>query len=676
MNRKKRRAAALILSAALMFPSVYVPGTKLNTYTANSAETETADGMVFSKRVGLGFSDQLVLTEYTGSASDVVIPETVDGKTVTGIGDRVFAENASVSTVTIPDTVNYFGGEVFRDSSVKSVNIPKKLKIIPSYSFYNCQDLTDVAFHDGIAAIANTAFKKTGVTIPEQLRSRVTGDELADSDDFCTFTNGDFVYDVFVMDGDVWVEYTGYKGTGGDIVIPDSSYADVISCQQDIFQNTKNIRSVVFPEKMLLLTIRFANTAIEEVVLPENFDITDSMFENCTELSSVTFRGESVSIIIGEKAFRNCTSLKNLDIPETCQQLTIGSRAFEGSGLTKFSTNAAAEVGAWAFSGCSSLTEAGFGAADMKSRAIYECGSLKELDFGGKTVLADVSIYSCDALENINFNGSEVVSDNSIRNCISLMNIDGAPAFDSATGDFAADKKEFILSHFNGADEVGFVNEYVKAQVEKVVKENVRDGMTDVEKLRIIHDWVCNNTDYTEGSVQDRQYHNDASLFMNDFTVCEGYARACNLLYHAAGLETCYVHNGEHAWNVVKAGGQYFHIDTTWDDQGAPVHDWFLKSDAEMQEAGGAHAQWELYTPSSLHSFQASVLPECSYSMGDVNTDGGVNIADLVTMQRYLLGNADISPDKRVLADVYSDGSCDGFDIGLLRKKLIAKGDL
>ena len=41
-------------------------------------------------------------------------------------------------------------------------------------------------------------------------------------------------------------------------------------------------------------------------------------------------------------------------------------------------------------------------------------------------------------------------------------------------------------SHFNGADEVGFVNEYVKAQVEKVVKENVRDGMTDVEKLRAI----------------------------------------------------------------------------------------------------------------------------------------------------------------------------------------------
>lgn len=51
---------------------------------------------------------------------------------------------------------------------------------------------------------------------------------------------------------------------------------------------------------------------------------------------------------------------------------------------------------------------------------------------------------------------------------------------------------------------------------------------------------------------------------MNDSTICEGYAKGYNLLLKAAGIESFYVHSNSHAWNIVKLGNQYFHVDTTW----------------------------------------------------------------------------------------------------------------
>jgi len=52
--------------------------------------------------------------------------------------------------------------------------------------------------------------------------------------------------------------------------------------------------------------------------------------------------------------------------------------------------------------------------------------------------------------------------------------------------------------------------------------------------------------------------------------VCEGYAKTMEILLEKAGIETYYVtgkaNGGGHAWNIVKLDGDYFHIDTTWDD--------------------------------------------------------------------------------------------------------------
>lgn len=56
---------------------------------------------------------------------------------------------------------------------------------------------------------------------------------------------------------------------------------------------------------------------------------------------------------------------------------------------------------------------------------------------------------------------------------------------------------------------------------------------------------------------------------------------------------------------------------------------------------------------------------------GDVNSDGELTIADLVMMQKYILGNGDLIDRKA--GDLYEDGKTDVFDLVMMRQAIIHK---
>lgn len=57
--------------------------------------------------------------------------------------------------------------------------------------------------------------------------------------------------------------------------------------------------------------------------------------------------------------------------------------------------------------------------------------------------------------------------------------------------------------------------------------------------------------------------------------------------------------------------------------------------------------------------------------IGDINSDGRLNISDAVLLQKYLLNVQEFSEDQWKTADINEDGYVDSFDMVLLRKKLI-----
>ena len=95
---------------------------------------------------------------------------------------------------------------------------------------------------------------------------------------------------------------------------------------------------------------------------------------------------------------------------------------------------------------------------------------------------------------------------------------------------------------------------------------------------------------------------------------------------------------------------------------------------------------WESYSTNEITIYWNSPLT-CLLAMngavsesdgtlsGDVNADGTVNAADLVLLQKYLLGTENLTKVQAANADVQKNGSVNGFDLAALRQKLSKPGE-
>lgn len=86
---------------------------------------------------------------------DIVIPDSVDGKTVISacfIGDCVYSEEkcGSISTITLPSTLKEIGDYAFNGMTLlESVSIPEDVEKIGGYAFQGCTGLKSVIFNVG-----------------------------------------------------------------------------------------------------------------------------------------------------------------------------------------------------------------------------------------------------------------------------------------------------------------------------------------------------------------------------------------------------------------------------------------------------------------------------------------------------------------------------------------------
>lgn len=81
------------------------------------------------------------------------------GNAVTSIGEAAFQDCQSLTSITIPESVERFGDEAFNNcASLKSINIPESVKSIGVAAFQICQSLTSMTIPESVASIGFTAF--------------------------------------------------------------------------------------------------------------------------------------------------------------------------------------------------------------------------------------------------------------------------------------------------------------------------------------------------------------------------------------------------------------------------------------------------------------------------------------------------------------------------------------
>lgn len=107
------------------------------------------------------------------------------------------------------------------------------------------------------------------------------------------------------------------------------------------------------------------------------------------------------------------------------------------------------------------------------------------------------------------------------------------------------------------------INE-INLEVDNFIKNNINSTQSTIDKIRVIHDFIINNTDYDENT-------NDSSksaygVFKNKKAVCSGYADAVSIFLNTLGIKNYRVSNDTHIWNLILVNGKWVHLDATWDD--------------------------------------------------------------------------------------------------------------
>ncbi|MBR2138863.1 MAG: leucine-rich repeat domain-containing protein [Bacilli bacterium] len=90
--------------------------------------------------------------------STIVIPDEINNKKVTIIGDYSFSDLTNATNITIGNNVEIIKSHAFTNIGVETITIPSSVKEIGVYAFSGCENLQDVIFNEGLEIIRRSVF--------------------------------------------------------------------------------------------------------------------------------------------------------------------------------------------------------------------------------------------------------------------------------------------------------------------------------------------------------------------------------------------------------------------------------------------------------------------------------------------------------------------------------------
>ena len=114
-------------------------------------------------------------------------------------------------------------------------------------------------------------------------------------------------------------------------------------------------------------------------------------------------------------------------------------------------------------------------------------------------------------------------------------------------------------------------------KIKSFKKQYITSKMSAYDKARAIHDYLVRNVHYSYVRRRERRStrkYDAYGALINHEAVCAGYAKAFELMCACCEVK-CHFVEGEatnnhgtddHAWNMIKTGGKWRHVDVTWDD--------------------------------------------------------------------------------------------------------------
>lgn len=224
----------------------------------------------------------------------------------------------------------------------------------------------------------------------------------------------------FIIEGTTLV---GYKGAGGDVVIPDDE--GILYIGPFAFSlYTTDYEVKIEDDDYDMAKLPESNSTVKSVTIPaEVKEVQKYAFYNCSALETVTFlsneENDSCSII-REYAFYNDKNLKNINLDNV---QIIGPRAFyECDGLVNINLSKVISMGKQAFANADNISYVDITALRNVGEEIFmNCTNLKTIDNGEFTNFSE-GMFKNSGLTTLSYEADRIPN-NCFENCKNLKDV-------------------------------------------------------------------------------------------------------------------------------------------------------------------------------------------------------------------------------------------------------------
>ncbi len=358
------------------------------------------------------------------------------------VGKMAFYQNTNLTTITCPNVTTISDQAFYNDTNLTTLECPKAT-YIGKNSFQNCNRLTK-AYCPAATTIDDYAFQScialSDLTISSAMKLGIYAfngttklQYLKLPNTLTQIGNNCFEGSTIKSDSSNSTIFTIPKSVNAlgtrafrecdnlvNVVFESGSVLDSIS--DSCFDNCSNLSQVTLPENLTSINqVAFWGCAFTELEFPSSiqnigwraFDHGPTNWgdNNRSKLQSIIFKGSTNKLTIGSEAFRYSEALKSIIFEECSSDLEIGSSAFEQcTSLTALTLpdRGTITLNNYVFNGCTKLAsvliEKSSNNITINKYCFNNCTSLKTLTLNDRPEiqLKDYAFNNCSSLSIIN----------------------------------------------------------------------------------------------------------------------------------------------------------------------------------------------------------------------------------------------------------------------------------
>lgn len=205
------------------------------------------------------------------------------------------------------------------------------------------------------------------------------------------------------------------------------------------------------------------------------------------------------------------------------------------------------------------------------------------------------------------------------------------------------DGKKVLLTYNDSVPNLHEKKSKLDQEIDHILTTVVKAGDTDLEKELAVYKYIC---DHASSPLNNAPSYNLYNVLVEKNAICLGFSVTLFYLYDRLGFEN-YIVFGDiddspyHAWNIIKLGDQYYHIDGMWDGEQKELSTlrYFNMTDGERNAYNSFEDGWyvgnraykKVAAPSCTDP-QFSFLRNCTnYAL----SQGGIQYTDALDQHSY-----------------------------------------